>query len=338
MSFIYSRALVAASLPGSCLDTDASAPSSGSPTPKPCLWHDKTMAPSRLSRFGMTCKPLTDDLGQELLTSWLAAFPAKTSAPLGGGQALTASAAACGTTWPGSLARYDRATSSWKTAQCSLLGDSEEFSATWPRWGLMRDGACWEQPTLVPRTSASGSGLWRTPSAHVIEAKSTVTKLTGRKPSDPQVGLADQVIARVMWQTPVANDSVNRVNGNWNSRGEPKLSAQVLWPTPTICGNYNQAGMSKKSGDGLATAVRIWPTATATAYKGWSPNHNRAATDDRLDYSVERESYQPGQPIPPMRLNPQWVEWLMGWPIGHTDLKPLETDKFQEWRQQHGSC
>lgn len=86
MSFIYSRALVAASLPASCWDTDASAPSSGSPTPKPCLWHDKTMAPSRLSRFGMTCRALTDDHGQELLTSWLAAFPAKTSAPLGGGR------------------------------------------------------------------------------------------------------------------------------------------------------------------------------------------------------------------------------------------------------------
>ena len=30
---------------------------------------------------------------------------------------------------------------------------------------------------------------------------------------------------------------------------------------------------------------------------------------------------------PPMRLNPDWVEWLMGWPIGWTDLKPLETGK-----------
>ncbi|MEO6919098.1 MAG: hypothetical protein ABI171_08800, partial [Collimonas sp.] len=38
-------------------------------------------------------------------------------------------------------------------------------------------------------------------------------------------------------------------------------------------------------------------------------------------------------------LNPQWVEWLMGWPIGWTDLKPLEMDKFREWQLQHGkSC
>jgi hypothetical protein len=58
-------------------------------------------------------------------------------------------------------------------------------------------------------------------------------------------------------------------------------------------------------------------------------------TDDRLDYSVERESFQIGQQTPPMRLNPEWVEWLMGWPIGHTGLKPLETGKYQEWLRQH---
>lgn len=303
MSFIYSQALVAASSLGSCLDTEQSAPSSGSPTPKPCLWHDKTMEHSRLSRFGMTCKPLTAIHGAELLTSWLAAFRVKTSALPETAQDLTESVVECGTTWPASLAKFDPGTSSWKTAQLSLLGGLEEFSETWPRWGLMRAGECWERQTLVPRTSESASGLW---------------------------------------QTPVADDAANRANGKWNSRGEPKLSAQVMWPTATVCGNYNRKGASATSGDGLATAVtqRTYPTATATAtaYKGWSPKHNRASTDDRLDYTVEREAFNPGQQTPPMRLNPAWVEWLMGWPIGHTELKPLVTDKFREWQQQHSDC
>jgi hypothetical protein len=35
-------------------------------------------------------------------------------------------------------------------------------------------------------------------------------------------------------------------------------------------------------------------------------------------------------------LNPPWVEWLMGWPIGWTDLRPLETDRFQQWFDLHG--
>lgn len=369
MSYIFSRALVAASSLGSCLDTEQSAPSSGSLTLKPCLWHDRTMEPSRLSRFGMTCKILTASHGAELLTSWLADFRAKTSASQEAGQASTENAAECGTTWPASLAKFDPDTSSWKTAQLSLLGGLEEFSETWPRWGLMRAGECWERQTLAPRTSESAYGLWRTPSASVVDAKSNVVKLAGRTAQDPQVGLADQVLAKekAKWPTPNCD--------GYRSDGELAILARTLtdrseylgmtekaarskrdraWPTPTVCGNNNRKGTSKTSGDGLATAVamsltmtdsestdaqtakaRMWPTATATAYKGWSPNHNRANTDDRLDYSVEREAFQPGQQTPPMRLNPDWCEWLMGWPIGHTDLKPLETGKFREWQQQH---
>lgn len=37
-------------------------------------------------------------------------------------------------------------------------------------------------------------------------------------------------------------------------------------------------------------------------------------------------------------LSPEFAEWMMGWPIGWTELKPLEMDKFQEWRQQHSIC
>ncbi len=36
------------------------------------------------------------------------------------------------------------------------------------------------------------------------------------------------------------------------------------------------------------------------------------------------------------QLNPPWVEWLMGWPIGQTDLEPLETDRFRQWLDSHG--
>ncbi len=35
-------------------------------------------------------------------------------------------------------------------------------------------------------------------------------------------------------------------------------------------------------------------------------------------------------------ITPQNYEWLMGWPIGWTDLRPLETDKSRSAQQQHG--
>ena len=36
------------------------------------------------------------------------------------------------------------------------------------------------------------------------------------------------------------------------------------------------------------------------------------------------------------QLNPTWVEWLMGWPLGWTDLRASAMDKFQQWRRSHG--
>ena len=37
-------------------------------------------------------------------------------------------------------------------------------------------------------------------------------------------------------------------------------------------------------------------------------------------------------------LNPEWLEWFMGWPTGWTELAPLAMDKYQEWLQSHGGC
>lgn len=90
-----------------------------------------------------------------------------------------------------------------------------------------------------------------------------------------------------------------------------------------------------RHGVSLRHLVKIWTTPTTSASKGSSQNSltrkdGRSRIGDRLDHSVMASDA--GQ------LNPDWVEWLMGWPIGHTALSALETGRFQEWRQQHGSC
>ncbi|WP_042203945.1 hypothetical protein [Nitratifractor salsuginis] len=74
--------------------------------------------------------------------------------------------------------------------------------------------------------------------------------------------------------------------------------------------------------------VAKYPTPTATAHKGWSPGHNRADSNDRIDYTVEREASQSSKPG---RLNPDWVEWLMGWPIGWTNINRKEIDESWTW-------
>jgi len=86
--------------------------------------------------------PSTDAHGAELLTWFLEASRAKTSALPERAKASPEIGAGYGERWPESWVRFDQATSSWKTHQFSLLGDLESFSGTWPQWGMMVSGEC----------------------------------------------------------------------------------------------------------------------------------------------------------------------------------------------------
>jgi len=80
--------------------------------------------------------------------------------------------------------------------------------------------------------------------------------------------------------------------------------------------------------------VKIWPTPQA------SDNRNRGGAGSRAIQRRKEMGKQIGlsQAVSATSgaLNPDWVEWLMGWPIGWTDLKPLGMDKFQQWLRSHG--
>jgi len=163
MSWLFSRALVEAFSEASCSDGEPSAPLSGNPTQLAYLPPDRMTDFSRLSRFGMTYKPLTEDRGEELLTLFRAGFHAKTLAHKEKEMAWTVSDQECGDTWRGWLAKYDPDTSSWKTAQCSLLEEEQESLATLPKWGMTVNGLLWERPMLEPITRETEFGLWATP-------------------------------------------------------------------------------------------------------------------------------------------------------------------------------
>jgi hypothetical protein len=130
---------------------------------------------------------------------------------------------------------------------------------------------------------------------------------------------------------------------------EPNISATEsgLWPTPNCIG-YRSDGelllLSRKltsHAEYLAMTdracnskrERFFPTPTVAMAKGSSEGaltrkSGRSRSNDRLDYAVEKDGRSG-------RLNPEWIEWLMGWPIGWTELKPLATGRFREWLQQH---
>lgn len=303
MSWSFSQVLVEEFLGGSSLDTVPSAPLNMTHTPDQFYWPDKPTEHSRLSRFGMTSEPLTADRGAELLTLFLEDSRARTYPSQAVEMDWTESVVDSGGKWRESLARYDPDTHSLRTAQLSLIEDWTGCSVTLPRSGLMLDGQCWELPMLGRITRETESGFLPTPVAKDAGSGRFNTSIGGK----PRPTLA--LIAR-----------------------------KDLWPTPTVCGNHNRKGASKTSGDGLATAVakKMWPTPQASDNRDRG-NLSTPAIARRVEIGKQVSL---SMCVSPMngRLNPQWVEWLMGWPIGHTDLKPLETVKYPNAVQQHGDC
>lgn len=124
----------------------------------------------------------------------------------------------------------------------------------------------------------------------------------------PQMGLFD-ISEPYSESWPKAGTMLNGACYRQPSSERPISAAESgLWPTPTVSGNHNRKGLSPASGDGLATAVRrMYPN------QRWYDND------------------QPGG-----KLNPDWVDWLMGFPVGWTDCAPLEMDRFRLWLQRHG--
>lgn len=92
--------------------------------------------------------------------------------------------------------------------------------------------------------------------------------------------------------------------------------ASGFWPTLNTQ-DGNAAKYQNKGGyPQLCYLVKLCPTLNPNDWKkSWKPGQRR------------RQLTDPAQGIIPAggSLNPAWAEWLMGYPIGHTELKPLAT-------------
>ena len=292
MSWLYSRVLVEEYLAVNCLDGAPSALLSGIPTPQAYLPPDKMTDFCRLSQFGMTFAHLTADLGEALLTWFLAVSPARTFPQPEPVKDLTAHGLGCGWKWPESSVKYDQPSALWKTRQCSLFGGLVVFLETWPRWGTMRNGECWERLTWERRTNETEYGLLPTPLA--------------------------------------SNTKAHHMRGADKGK-ERSARSYLTWPTPTKSDGTGGPGCSGRAGGLiLRTAVTKWPTPTVNDSKNSTlpPSQVKHAN---IPGALLRSGEKTGG-----QLNPEWVEWLMGGPLGWTDCKPLEMDRCQDATLRHG--
>lgn len=148
--------------------TEPCVTSSGRPTRRPLSWRGWKTRPwiERLS--GTTSRPSMAARGAARWISSLPDSPVSHSA-MPESDAARPTSDGSGKISLESLAKYDPATSSWRTCEESspLLNEtpSEPFSGRWPISGTMRSGTCSARPRSARRTGGKGSSCWATPTS-----------------------------------------------------------------------------------------------------------------------------------------------------------------------------
>ena len=192
----------------------------------------------------------------------------------------------------------------------------------------MSDG-CGAKPSELLRISAQGSLWLKIPSGFsTMTEAARFTESCGRLPRSGTY--ANGTLSPLPQLVP-------RTAGNGSG----------LWPTPTVFhalrGNHDEPvavylarvqdhkdGKTKgKPGPSLGIAVRMWTTPTAGDANG-SGSRNTATSKAHPGISLTDAVLGDGgrgrmDAGSSGRLNPQWVEWLMGFPVGWTDCDASET-------------
>ena len=209
--------------------------------------------------------------------------------------------ATCGLGYDKPLANYDPATQSWKMSEGIFPSGERPSLPTLPPSGMTQSGALFQQPAWEPTTGATASSSLPTPTANEHKY---------RLQGNSQASKCLEAMAR---------------------RGE-----LTMWPTPTTQevehpdAELTETGR-RKSKDGttshslnLADAVKMWPTPTHGKLAGGQGAFNKVQDlySEGIITDEERKAMQAGNGG---KLNPTWVEWLMGFPTGWTDLEDSET-------------
>ena len=212
--------------------------------------------------------------------------------------------------------RYDQSGSCWRTYQASMFDltmDGQHmgalYSESFPNSGMIVSGQLYRLPTQAHPISGNGGGSRHIPTPSASDGYIQDLNSTQQKP-----------------------DTFKSLNLPDYTTRYPD-SGSGLWPTPTVCNDSfyidNSPNSSKRHSMGLATAVDTtnFPTPTARDHKdGTAESCSNVPENGLLGRTIHE-----GQNQPTAALNPDWVEWLMGVPIGWSSPDPLPEGAWEEW-------
>tara|TARA_R110001583_G_scaffold192786_1_gene359770 strand:- start:122 stop:1075 length:954 start_codon:yes stop_codon:yes gene_type:complete len=212
------------------------------------------------------------------------------------------------------------------------------------------------QMTLNQVTSA-----WRTPRA--TEYKNPDQSKKNKEKGLPVEHLSAQAKT---WPTPRSREGNAGESGSQGSKHNAKKGyldgvVQERWPTPAVCmvkGAYSEEAQTRKDGksrtmDRLDNAVlyagpcsQNWLTPAAREDAA-CPQSQRMLTHQAKEFPCKdltgpqdpMTGNNGSEPLPSdptslrlsKRLNPRFVEWLMGHPTGWSSVKKIETKDYNAW-------
>ena len=257
--------------------------------------------------------------------------------------------AICGLGLEKPLASYDPNTRSWKMYEATLVSEDCPSLENLPPSGMTRNGVLYLQRPWEPITNEIESLSWPTPRNCSAMAATITPESVWNPKRFPNL---ETVVRQRMWPTPTAvtrpmegNVRLYRAKVDASEMTEQEAEAilgksvweaqgklPAMWPTPISSSGMaediktvkDRLDNGQKYKSRLVEAVAIYPTPTHGKMAGGTGAFNKvqALYSDGKISDEERKSMQAGNGG---KLNPTWVEWLMGFPLGWTDLEDSET-------------
>ena len=146
-----------------------------------------------------------------------------------------------------------------------------------------------------------------------------------------------------LWPTPHGFSKDGKSNGpSGNELGSAVNKAEKMWPTPKAKPSGPDFAKLDRSSTGISlpTAVAMWPTPTTRDHKDGTA---QSCANVPVNSLLGCEVHQHPAPVKGGSLNPDWVELLMGFPAGWTDLavddvvpEPLDPSKWADGSWEEG--
>jgi DNA (cytosine-5)-methyltransferase 1 len=193
--------------------------------------------------------------------------------------------------------------------------------------GAARMAPTGEPPLIVAAKQRAAREMWPTPHGMCVPN----ARQAG--PSGNELGRA---VNRAAFPSPKAADAKG---GDYTRDGRTGVERPLLtgaarsWPTPKASPSgpdFARMNRPDSGGDDLATAVarEMLPTPSS---RDWKSGAASEATHERNSRPLNEVVYRIAQVNGTGSLNPDWVELLMGWPLGWTRPGPLPDGTLAAW-------